>query len=117
MFYQYQNHLKTQILPLKVRQCPRIAFHPRYNAGRNSTIKDFIKPIKSYKVNYEVTNNDLNKLFDNGINNEFNNEINNIVLTVKENSDLIKIELDFSNYMKTINNESSLYKVLIEYEY
>lgn len=68
----------------------------------------------SYKVNYEISNNDLYRLFDIDLE---SNEINNIVLTVNENNDLINIELDFSNYIKSINNDIFLYKVLIEYEY
>lgn len=122
-----QNNNELQILEGSKSNKDSINNYEYYEFVDLNEIKRIIKNSKylskslysenNYKVNYEVTNNDLNKLFDNGINNEFNNEINNITLTVKENSDLIKIELDFSNYMKTVNNESSLYKVLIEYEY
>ena len=68
----------------------------------------------TYKVNYEIKTRDLFKLFEKDNESE---TINNIVLTVKENSDLIKIDLDLSNYMNSFDNSITSYKVLIEYEY
>lgn len=69
---------------------------------------------ETYQVNYEIKTKDLAKLFDYEINLE---TLNSIMLIVKENSDLVKIELDFSNYMQIVDNKINLYKVLIEYEY
>ena len=69
----------------------------------------------TYKVNYEIKTSELDEIIDSKLNDE-NNTLNNIILTVLENNDLIGIELDFSNYMKLINNIDT-YKVLINYEY
>lgn len=68
----------------------------------------------TYKVNYQINNKDLGELFEKDIDNK---EINNIVLITTNNSDLIGIELDFSNYFKIIESDINVYKVLISYEY
>lgn len=68
----------------------------------------------TYKVNYEIKTSSLYELMDREKEDE---GINNITLTTKENNDLIGIELDFSNYFISLNQDVSVYKVLIEYEY
>lgn len=77
-------------------------------------ISKSLSSINTYKVNYEIKTNILHELLDSDNNND---SINSIELTVLDNNDLIKIELDFSNYLTSIDYNIFRYKVLIEYEY
>jgi len=122
-----QNNSELQILEGSKNNKDSINNYEYYELVDLNEIKRIIKNSKylskslysdnNYKVNYEIKNSNLYKLFNDEISNEIGDDLNNISLTVRENNDLIKIELDFSNYMKSINSDISLYKVLIEYEY
>lgn len=67
-----------------------------------------------YLVNYEIKTSSLSKLFD--IENEIDT-INTISLKVDSSNNLVGFDLDFSNYLKSINENNSIYKVKILYEY
>lgn len=119
-----QNNSELEILNGSKSNNESIKNYKYYEFVDLNEIKRIIKNAKylskslyssdTYKVNYEIKTKDLFKLFN--TENDLDS-INNIVLTVKENSDLEKIELDFSNYMNSLDESISLYKVLIEYEY
>lgn len=119
-----QNNNELQILEGSKSNKESINNYEYYEFVDLNELKRIIKNSKylskslysenNYKVNYEISNNDLYRLFDIELE---SSEINNIILTVKENSDLKSIEFDFSNYIKSIKEDVFLYKVLIEYEY
>lgn len=119
-----QENDKLEILSGSKSNDDSIKNYKYYEFVQLNEIKRIIKNAKylskslysnnTYKVNYEIKTKDLCKLFN--LENNLD-DLNNIILTVKENGDLLNVELDFTNYMKNKDNQISFYKVLIEYEY
>lgn len=131
-FYKYkitiQNNYDLQLLEGDFNNLTSIDNYKYKELLEITNIKKMIKNAKyisknqystnQYKINYELTNYDLYRMFQTKeLTDDMKTLINNLVVITDNNSEIIGFEYDFSNYLKSLEENIKIYKVIIEYEF
>ena len=131
-FYKYkitiQNNYDLQLLEGDFNNLTSIDNYKYKELLEITNIKKMIKNAKyisknqystnQYKINYELTNYDLYRMFQTKeLTDDMKTLINHLVVITDNNSEIIGFEYDFSNYLKSLEENIKIYKVIIEYEF